>query len=350
MRFFRRKSMKSGYANISEPVSDLDPARISAIKARHSNLVKSQSSISVQNTAIEKHRSTPSKSSNDDTFVTENITLDTSPSAVALSSSGSSSKSSSDNNKKPLPDLQENSTTCRAETVSEVHTAPLPSSSVVVGSDEGEDVNTAEEGDGADFTTSNFMSPKTPDTFFGGKNRKRIPIKMDTTSQAPTEHPIATTARGDKGGTMEEEVVVQVPVDTTKTSRSTPRNKKNQHSNNNNSNNKNKGILDDDQSESSDLDKTFSPQIISVNSDITDPSYGLSNRRKKSSSASGGSNQQPSWKKLRKLRRYLQETMNSKTTCSTSGRSDREKKNPLSFLDSVIDAVCTHPSGTKTSP
>ena len=335
--------MKSGYANISEPVSDLDPARISAIKARHSNaVVKSQSSVSVQNT--EKHRSTPSKSSNDGTFVTENITLDTSPSAVALSSSGSSSKSSSDNNKKTLPDLQEASTTCRAETLSKVHTAPLPSSPEVVGSDEGEDVYTAEEGEGANFTTSDFMPPKTPDTFFGGKNRKRIPIKMDTTSQAPTEHPIATTTRGDKGSTIEEEVVVQVPLAKTKTSRSTTRNRKKQKSNNN------KGILNDDQSESSDLDKSFSPQIVSVNSDITDPSYGLSNRRKKSNSASGGSSQQPSWKKLRKLRRYLQESMNSKTACSNgSGTSDREKKNPLSFLDSVIDAVCTHPSGAKTS-
>lgn len=296
MKFFRRKSRKSGYCNISEPVSDLDPARISEIKARHSKLQQK-----------EKHRSMPS---HDDTFITENITLDTSPSAMA-SSLGSTSKST--NEKKPLPKLQEAS---KSETV-EVQTVPL------------RPVVTAP--DAAEFTASGSASspkqhaPKTPDTFFGGKNRKHIPTKMDSDSRAPTEHPIAMLMSN-----TEREVdarAAHVPESTAKINIPSP------------------GVEVDNQSQSSELDKTFAPQIVSVNSDITDPSYGASGRK--------GSHQQPSWKKFKKLRRYLQETINSKSgTCSSSSSSKKRKQpqqNPLSFLDSVIDAICTYPPPSKTS-
>ena len=87
---------------------------------------------------------------------------------------------------------------------------------------------------------------------------------------------------------------------------------------------------DDNQSQSSDLDKTFSPQIVSVNSDITDPSFGKGLSKKRN---------QQSWKKLKKLRRYFHDSLSSKAC---------EQKRPETFLDMFIDAICSYPEDKKS--
>ncbi len=312
--------MKSGYCNISEPVSEIDPARMYEIKARHSKPKQSTSSpnADAKAKAKAKHRSL---TSNDD-ILTQNITLDTSPSQMA---SASTSTSSSEHKKVlPKPHLQD---TSREETGTEVEPATAPTTALATGAE-------VPSSSPRQLKHGTSKMPRTPDTFFGGKNKKRITMKMETASQAPTEHPIVAVVDGvdkEEGG-GEGGVVMQVPVTTFSTTKHTS-----------SSFPKTKVNTGEDQSESSDLDKTFAPQLVSVNSDITDPSYGMSSSRRKKSS------QQQSWRKLKKLRRYLHETINSKSTCNNSSR--QRTQNPLSIIESIIDTVCTgtHPTGKPTS-
>ena len=276
MKLFRRKSSKSGYCNISEPVSDLDPARISKLKAQHSILKKAG-----------KEEEKNSTVGNDDTFITETITLDTSPSAESSKAankrqqvtSGSTVSVSSPQIVEKKVQIQ-TPETCKPET----NRFQVVSSS-----------NTQEKS----MLSPELMVAKTPDTFFQGKNRKRVSIKLDSTSQAPTEHPIAVLSSGEKRGDFQ---VAQIPQTVSQKAQN------------------------DSRSQTSDLDKTFAPQIVSVNSDITDPSYGWSSRRKK---------KQQSWRKLKSVRRYLHETLNS---------NSESTKSPMTFLEVIVDAICSYPA------
>jgi hypothetical protein len=270
MRLFKRKT--KGYCNISEPVSDLDPARISAIKAQHAK---------VEVTAREDKITT----SNDDTFITETVTLETSQSAE--------------------------SSKCKQEAAS---SASQPEAST--GKDKSAESPQIKEQDASAWTTKpksneqQFMADprvkleaKTPETFFEGKNRKRI---MDHASQAPTEHQIGTVSMGEREIQFKEPLAYVNPA-------AEP----------------NRG--DDNQSQSSDLDKTFAPQLVTVNSDITDPSFGHGLSSKKRN--------QKSWKKLKKLRRYFHDSLSSKAC---------EQKRPETFFDMFIDAICSYPGEKKS--
>lgn len=295
--------MKSGYCNISEPISDLDPARMSVIKARHSKKTKQPPKTKVM--ALESDTTTASlkpdeniASSNDDTFITETVTLETSPSnrsnnskPVALSSMESRTYLSlSEKQPSSLSPEESRDAPNRAQD-QDMDIPPPPMEDLLENSNRERGLE--------------LKKLKTPETFFRGKNsRKRISIRMDATSQAPTEHPMAAVTIGEGVDKSRE---FRVP--------------------------RTKDLTDKDetQSQTSDLDKSFSPQIVSVNSDITDPSYGMSSSRRKRQQ------QQQSWKKFRKLRRYLHTSLNTK------GNGNVQPKSPMSFLDMIMDALCSYP-------
>jgi hypothetical protein len=81
-------------------------------------------------------------------------------------------------------------------------------------------------------------------------------------------------------------------------------------------------------STSSDLDKTFSPEIISVNSDITDISYHRTSTNRKSG-------RRP-WRKWRRIREDFSDTCRQ-----------HDMQSPLSALDTILDALCSGPSNQK---
>lgn len=298
----RRQSKKSGYCNISEPVSDLDPARMSAIKRRHS--AASHDEAGPRKITILDNSNIINNKANDETMVTETVTLDTLP-------SGESSRI--------------------------VNTSPST----------------------ANQHFNNDHHPKTPDTFFGGKNRKRVPVKSDSMSQAPTEHhPVVegtgfgNTAAGSNvldGDVSQNQDNIQLPTSAKKTL-SYPQNPDRNHHQQRDS---------DDQSNSSDLDKSFSPQIVTVNSDITEPTYELkdsnrpsssSSRKKKHSSSSNNNNSSETWKKLRKLRRCLHDTVHSSSSSSSSKKKKHGNSSsagggssPMNFLELMVDAICSYP-------
>jgi len=279
MRLFKRKSSKSGYCNISEPVSDLDPARISVIKAQHSKL---------QATAAEAKSKITSSQTNDDTFVTETVTLDTSPSAEssksrqeAISSSARSTSSDADNDPIPISPDSNNNPLIRELSPQNSNTesawAPTPKSNVT-----------------SMAVSKPIIDAKITDSFFQGRNRKRV---LNCASQAPS--------------TKEDVAIKDMLIPTVDADQ-----------------NQENPLDDDTQSQNSDVDKSFEPQIVSVNSDITDPSYGASSRK---------SSQQQTWKNFRKVRRYLHDSTNSK-----------EKEGPSTILETIIDAICSYPGEKKS--
>mmetsp|Transcript_903 Transcript_903/g.974 ORF Transcript_903/g.974 Transcript_903/m.974 type:complete len:288 (-) Transcript_903:135-998(-) len=281
MKIFKRK-IKSGYCNISEPISDLDPARISAIKARHVQKTKNGKS-----------------NANNITMITDSITLTTAPSAESkrmqqelnsptLTSASTPTSSSSNEQQLRVNSLERSKSEVKDEKdISKGKLSPASTIDIYKSTEEPAERN---------------FDPKTPDTFFEGKNRKRISLQTSA-SLAPTEHPIALIGKDerDKEADKKIELPVRTRIET-------------------------EGTHYDHGSTTSDLDKTFAPQIVSVNSDITEPSYGgPSSRRKKRSS----------WKDYRKLRRCFHETFHV-------SKHD-ENKGPLSVLDMIVDAICTHP-------
>jgi hypothetical protein len=81
----------------------------------------------------------------------------------------------------------------------------------------------------------------------------------------------------------------------------------------------------DSGSTSSDLDRTFSPDIVSVSSDITDVSYHNISTRK--------SNRPRSWRKWKKIREGFAESCRQ-----------NQPSSPMSFLDIVLDTICGAPA------
>jgi len=271
MRLFKRNSSKSGYSNISEPVSDLDPARISAIKARHS---KRQ---------IQKEIENIPRTNNDETFLTEAVTLETSPSTE-------SNKSKHD------------AITSTDASPQSIRKKPLVDSPTMMRTGIGVQIPLHSANDQLMSSSDLKLESKTPETFFGGKNRKRVSNEETVSSSpAPTENPIVAVSIG---GEIDECKQIRVSYD----------------------NHLNDDV--DTQSQTSDLDKSFSPEIESVRSEITDPSYGETTRRKK----------QKSWKSFRKLRRYMHDSLGSK---------NNEQKDPVSFLDMIMDAICSYPANKR---
>lgn len=314
MRLFKRRS--TGYCNISEPVSDLDPARISAIKAKAQLQAKTETTTTPTSAATVTSASArqgqgekeTKPSSQDDTLITETVTLETSPSA--------------ESNKSKLYQQSSASRSTSTTTDSRTMSKPLEKYLLVESPRTNHDSNVQTDTDtGLRASNSNFIiheddqsmqrktsksklaEAKTPETFFEGKNRKRI---LDSAgSQAPTEHPIPSASlRAGETGNKDKEGKVSFTLADKQSSKD----------------------------DSSELDKSFSPKIVSVNSDITDPSYGMSSSYKRRS--------QQSWGKFRNLRKCLHGSLISNQT---------DTKDSTTFLEMIIDAMCSSPSHEKHS-
>jgi len=343
MKFFKKRSQKSGYSNISEPISDLDPRRISAIKSKHVSELDPKVISAIKAQQIDAAKIQPEK---DGTDATVSLTPSTSLSSKSvlklwiakdgspydMQSAGtpagftasetvttcSPNKAASPSSIQkqlfgPTPDADEVSISPTApkkpsrkdepliETANEQYTAPAPPP----------------------------ITPKTPDTFFQGKNRKSI-VNGDLITDISTEHlnivvgsedqdqnDVANDEFGAKEPQQEGNAKVQAHEAGLKHATKDER----------------KSLpvfdwrpnpLEKCNSSSSDLDKTFSPEIISVNSDITEPSYNLH------SSKRTNRNPKRSWNSIRD---------NFQNTCRK-----HDLKAPLSFLDTILDSLCPGPS------
>ncbi len=385
MRLFKRKSAKAGYCNISEPVSDLDPKRISAIKAQAQHVdvsVESSNNNSPSAKSNGKGGVGAKSSGNDDTFITaETITLDTFPSAESSRNKAVVQKQPQQQVPEP-PILSPNTVDARL-LMDGSPDSSRPGTMFPVSSASASASESAVEETSPSKVEPTALMPKTPDTFFGGRNRKRIELKLDSTSHnshnshslAPTEHPIgpmgiaaiptptkgrtrtkskATAVTGNGGTTQKEDDnfnIIQSQAVASGTHGADEIRKQTQTQQPQEQSQSPKGIIigSDDQSQTSDLDKSFSPQIVSVNSDITEPSYGLGlsskSRKKKQLNAA-------SWKKFRRLRRYFNETFQTSATSANNNdtacggqlpKGNGGQKGQMSLLDMFIDAICSHP-------
>jgi len=342
MKFFKKRTQKSGYSNISEPISDLDPKRISAIKSKHVSeldpkvisAIKAQQ-IDAAKIQPEKYGTdatvslTPSPSLSSKSVLKLWIAKDGSPfdmqsagTPAGFTASETVTTCSPDKAASPPSSIQKQlfGPKSDAGNVSLSPTAPKTPS----GKD-GPLIETANE----QYTapTPPPITPKTPDTFFQGKNRKSI--VNGEFSDISTEHlnivgsedqdqnDVANDEFGAKEPQQEGNVKVQAHEAGLK----------------NVTKDKRKSLpafewkpnpLQKCTSTTSDLDKTFSPEIISVNSDITEPSYNLH------SSKRTNRNPRRTWNSIRD---------DFQNTCR-----QHDLKAPLSFLDTILDSLCPGPS------
>jgi hypothetical protein len=344
MKFFQKRSQKSGYSNISEPISDLDPKRISAIKSKHVSELdpKVISAIKAQHIDAAKIQPekcgtdatvslTPSPSLSSKSVLKLWIAKDGSPfdmqsagTPAGFTASETVTTCSPDKATSPQSSIQKQlfGPKSDADNVSLSPTAPKTPS----GKD-GPPIETANEQYTAPAPPP--ITPKTPDTFFQGKNRKRI--VNGEFSDISTEHSnIVRSGDQDQNDFANDEFGAKEPQQegnakvqaheaglkhaTTKDERkSLPAFEWKPNP------------LQKCTSTSSDLDKTFSPEIISVSSDITEPSYNLHSSKR--------ANRNPRWT-WNRIRDDFQ------NTC----RQHDHLKAPLSFLDKILDSLCPGPS------
>ena len=334
MKLFKKRSQKSGYCNISEPISDLDPKRISAIKLKQVGELdpKVISAIKAQHTGSGKVP--PPKDDTDDAT----ITLTPSPSQSSKSAARifkGSSGSSSESHSAETPagnTASETITTCTPpDTDSSIKkqlfispngkkaTKSMGAFLPFQQSPEKNDSRSSANFDN-EFSPKPPIAPKTPDTFFQGRNRKRITKHTDEiATEAPTDH-LNVFALADQGpdndntsdeidneskqskqypkDTIQVDVKHQLPINETQP-------------------------LEKCESASSDLNKTFSPEIISVSSDITDPTFH--NTR-----APSRKNSRRPWRKWKKIREGFAETCRQ-----------HDLEAPLSVLDLIVDSLCS---------
>lgn len=320
-KFFKKRSNKSGYSNITEPISDLDPKRRALIKSKHvSDLDPKVIS------AIKAKHAESSKSVQGNSDTTVSLTPSTSQSSKFL-------RKDSDMHSAGTPETVTSGNTFKSsvrkelfgpssDSTSKDSLSVTKSKSVAQSSN----ISTTQASTSRPIPVS---SPKTPDTFFQGKNRKRIttyeddtesPVNFFSSSQADPQPQELKEQPGTKTPEVKsgkKDLPVQqhhITVETTPG----PENKEPalndavvQH-------------IDRQDSSSSDLDKTFDPEIISINSDITDPTFTPN----KSKSKRAGKPRQ-SWQHLRE---------NLRDTCRQS-----DFKSPLSFLEMIMDSLCSGP-------
>ncbi len=125
--------------------------------------------------------------------------------------------------------------------------------------------------------------------------------------------------------------------------------RKHQH-NASNQNHNNDAIHDNDiSSSSSDLDRTFDPEIISVNSNITDPTFYNNNssdyHQRSSSGGSGGKNSQ-TWEKWQMVKEGLAESCRQQISGGNGRRFDSSSPSggagQGTILDTILDTLCAN--------
>jgi len=346
MKFFKKRSVKSGYSNISEPISDLNPQRISYIKSKHVSeldpkVISALKSQQIETAKVQLH------AEKDGTDATILLTPSSSQSSKLIAQAFT--------DKDGFPSDTQSAGTPAGFTVSETVTtcSPLGVATKLSiqkqlfgpSSDSSKDSippppappaplasPTKQPSDKAAFISQTGNEdygaprtyPKTPETFFKGKNRKSIfKIDDEIITDAPTDH-LNTAGSKDHNddGDDESRVRESQQVGNTKLQSQGIRT---EHADQE----EKKQIpvfhlkpnpLEKSISTSSDLDKTFSPEIISVTSDITEPSYTLHPSRKSKR------NSQRSWKMMRE---------NFQESCR-----EHDMKAPMTLLDMILDNLC----------
>lgn len=460
MKLFKKKSHKSGYCNISEPISDLDPKRISAIKSRHVSELDpkvisaikaqhlqavsskgqpqwdkhndgtdvtisltpspSQSSKSAQpkiviTTTVGDHHgtndgspttaTTTATTASTTTAIPWNATTTTSTTSASAATNTATTTTTTTANTKRLFFAASSQDTPTATAVTTAvatttnNSANSPKMAMTGSSTVGMVGGNPNNGNAVVATPSPSSSckppivPKTPDTFFQGRNRKRLDHAdhQEVDTQMPVHYfenmGYGTTSTVSPNGNDDEDedghydddgvdmdpmhnpsssgqgrahgIEIEthampsssLPQDTTASPPSSPPRKqqtKSQHKRSfflgqsqkqpqkkqqpkqqlpvhhampTNNNGNGTPLLERKDSNCSDMDKTFSPDIISVHSDITDPSFHSHSNRKSS---------RRSWHW--KIRDGFRETCRQ-----------HDLKTPMSFLEMILDSICSGP-------
>lgn len=429
MKLFKKKSHKSGYCNISEPISDLDPKRISAIKSKHVSeldpkvisALKAQHLESFAAAAAASKAQNPSVSSLDKDGTDVTISLTPSPSQSSKSTPPSSKVMITVRDESPSDgyggvytsgvqqsqlQLQDHSKMhSGGKKGSKKSSSPMMSTKRLFGnsavaaasSTSSSPASVAATATNSPFTTATTptpvtatathpgpttpvgvnassnpvmaspgvaskppIAPKTPDTFFQGKNRKRIQRFDDHHYEIDTQMPVHYFQNLDGSGgyddfrNVTDEDESSPVVDSSNMGHGhNSDNNKNQGSSPNDNGNASKpshdhhghsvptmknqepkqqlpvhsasppnatstpfSPLERNDSTCSDIDKSFSPDIISVHSDITEPSF---HSHRKS---------QRAWH--RRIREGFQETCRQ-----------HNLKSPISFLEMILDSICS---------
>ena len=363
MKFLKKRRQKAGYSTISEPVKELDPARMSAIKSQKIAINSKSSPF----TSVSNRKSI---SSLEGSLATFNLTPSPSESSGNLlnTSRKDSLSSFSDNNKENLlpqspastdspnslispPEVRINPQllafdarpynfdTSAPELGAITRESPLSSSdqeSKNPSKTDSPPSNAEKEESPFNVTSSfnflNIASSKSKDEASNKKENKSFSINsqhidskedannttMNTltsakvpqtpggvNTDAPTEHakPFSTPPIKRKGKQNK-------PLHIGKAGRSTK--------------------IPDDQSCGSDLDKTFDPDILSVCSEITDPSFGAPSAGRRKTSFY--------WKDWSQLRNQFNNSCRQSTITNGSG----------SLLELVMDSLCA-PNKMQTS-
>jgi hypothetical protein len=355
MKFLKKRRQKAGYSTISEPVKDLDPARMSAIKSQKVSINSKSSPF----TSINNRKSI---SSSEDTTSTFNLTPSPSESSHKLNTSRRDSlSSSSDNKENRLPQTPAANTVVDASRSSKsspdfsIHpqlavfnsrpgnfdsSAPelgaITKESLLLSSSDGGSKNTSSNTNSpststkkeefpfnvaASFNFLNISSPKSKEetshkdwnkssslhsqspeakedannTTMNTLTSTKVPqTPSGVNTDAPTEHAKPPTSPAIKRKGKKNR-----PLPIGKAGRSTK--------------------IPDDQSCGSDLDKTFDPDIVTVSSEITDPSFGTPIGRRKNGY---------DWKKWAQIRNHF------------NGSCRQNANTPGSILELMVDSLC----------
>mmetsp|Transcript_2322 Transcript_2322/g.4317 ORF Transcript_2322/g.4317 Transcript_2322/m.4317 type:complete len:419 (-) Transcript_2322:575-1831(-) len=417
MKFFKKKSHKSGYCNISEPISDLDPRRISAIKSRHVSELdpKVISAIKAQHLeATTKAAMQPQNLDKDGTDVTISLTPSPSQQSSRSAQVNNNNNSNNSNSKIIVTTIQDGSPASTSTTFVDSQRTPSSSSSgggaqgvvakagtkyfkspttvtskrlfgitttptttasttpkssmtamtgTMVGNGNGNATTPSPSGvTTAVLTTPSckppIAPPKTPDTFFQGRNRKRVQDldQEEVDTQMPVHYfeqsnnmdhvdhdhgrdnihndPSSDDIQGRSHGKdttspqleQENSLKKTASMDDQKQAppQSQPSRQKKQLPVHLATPTNGIPFLQRSNSAGSDLDKSFSPDIISVHSDITDPSFHSHSNNRKSSS------RRRSW--------HLKIRDGFRDTCR-----QHNLKSPMSFLEMILDSICSGP-------
>jgi|EP00979_Chaetoceros_neogracilis_P006997 hypothetical protein len=335
--FFKKRLLKTGYSNISEPISDLNPQRISYIKSKHVSELDPKVIAALKAQQIKSAKIQLEKDGTDATVLLTPSSSQSSKFIIKALTGKDGLISDMQSAGTPAGfTVSETVTTCSpAEVASklsiqkQLFASRTDSSKDSVSRSSSKQLSvksaTALSQNGSEDDSVPRPPPKTPDTFFQGKNRKSIfKIDDEIKTDAPAD-PLYTVGADDQDDEYCDEYRVkesQLEGNTKLRSQEIGTDKEERK----------KipvfdmkpSLLEKSISTSSDLDRTFSPEIISVSSDITEPSYNLHPSRKSSRTS------RRTWTTMRE---------NFQDACR-----QHDSKAPMSILDTILDNICPGPS------
>lgn len=319
MKIFKKRTQKSGYSTMtSEPISDLDPKRISALKnfkSKHHGDLDPKVILAIKSQNREAQDESDSKT----------VSLTPSPSlskAVSKLKDASFSGSNSAGSPAGFTAAETITASSSDQNPTNGNNSPIHKRLFTSASDGSSGIPPPSPPKSTPEKKKRLKGgnddepkppPKTPDTFFMGKNRKHFKLDINDFASQVAADPLNVLNSIDHDQNIEEEE------DDMKIKSKSPTGGKLQLPVNGAKN------LEKSNSSSSDLDKTFSPEIISVNSDITEPTYSRTSSNRK--------NGKRSWRKWRRIREDFSDTCRQ-----------HDMRTPLSVLDSILDALCSGPS------